>query len=231
MGRLASRALFMLMLGALGACSDAEPVSGQTQHLLPVDEADRDPSFFLFRSRLIEAVAARDTSFLVAHVAPDIAIGFGGGGGIADFRAQWQLSDANSELWPVLTRILSRGGLFQSGGEAADSRRFVAPYTFAAFPDDADAYASVVVAGENVRVRAQPGAEASVVDTLSYAIVTAPGAEPGDAPVPDGWRRILLPSGEQGFIASTYVVHPLDFRAGFEKREGRWMMTYLVAGD
>jgi hypothetical protein len=43
--------------------------------------------------------------------------------------------------------------------------------------------------------------------------------------------RVKLAGGQQGYIASAYVRSPLDYRIVFEKRQGRWLITTLVAGD
>ena len=65
------------------SCS-AGPVMAQVGTLLPVDEAAADPSFILFRARLLEAAAARDTAFVIAQLDPEVNISFGGAAGIDD---------------------------------------------------------------------------------------------------------------------------------------------------
>jgi hypothetical protein len=42
---------------------------------------------------------------------------------------------------------------------------------------------------------------------------------------------VTLASGEVGFVASRYVRHPIGYRMGFEKTDGRWQITFFVAGD
>jgi hypothetical protein len=54
---------------------------GQTRKLYPVDEATKDPSFFTFRARLIQAVQRHDAAFLISILAPKITNSFGGDGG------------------------------------------------------------------------------------------------------------------------------------------------------
>lgn len=200
--------------------------TAQVAKLYPVDEADQDASFFLFRSRLIQAVTARDTVFLYAHLSPTIKNSFGGDDGIAEFKEVWRPADADSELWPTLAKILSAGGSFEQG-------RFSAPYTFAAYPSAFDAFEHGVVVGENVRVRATPDVRSAVLETLSYDVVQVLSfaLDPGEEEAPEGWERVQLADGQIGYVASQYIVSPIDYRAGFHQRDGKWEMIYLVAGD
>ncbi|HEX7069704.1 MAG TPA: SH3 domain-containing protein [Rhodothermales bacterium] len=222
--------LLALVLLGLSACTPA--ADAQSGRVRPVDEADRDPSFFLFRGRLIQAVAEHDTSFVMAHVAPDIRTGFGAEGGIGHFREMWRPGDVDSRLWSTLGRILGLGGTFDVGPTPGDSLyRFVAPYTFSAFPEEVDAFTYQVVTGQSVRVRQAPNLDAAVIDTLSYDVVEIRGPETGADPVPEGWARVVLDDGREGYVSSDFLVSSLDYRAGFERRDGRWMLVYLVAGD
>ncbi len=221
------RALVLILAAISFNCSP--PVAGaQVSRVMPVDEADRDPSFFLFRARLIDAVVARDTTFVYDHLSPDIRTSFGAGGGPADFKRMWRPSDPDSELWPVLGRVLARGGTFSEDPATGDSlHRFTAPYTFSTFPDDVDAFTHQIVLGESVLVRAQPDAASEVLDTLSYDVVETPEYAGPEAE----WIGVQLEDGQSGFVAADYLASSFDYRAAFEKRDGRWVMTFFVAGD
>jgi len=89
-GRSCSRILLRLMSLLLVSLSMvAGPQAqlwGQVEKLYPVDEAARDPSFFLFRSRLLQALHDRDEKFLFSILSPDIKSRFGGDAGIDDFK-------------------------------------------------------------------------------------------------------------------------------------------------
>ena len=135
--------LISSLLLAVSPPSHADP----PRKLLPVDEAAKDPSFFLFRSRLLEAVATHDAAFVLSILTPDILNNFGGNGGIAEFKEQWKLGGKDSELWKTLAHVLSLGGRFM--GDAT----FQAPYVSACWPEDADAFDFGAILGENVRVR------------------------------------------------------------------------------
>ena len=210
----------------------APQVGAQVEKLYPVDEADLSPSFFVFRARLLGALAMRDTAFVYRHVAPDIRTSFGADGGIADFREHWDPGNPRSELWPLLMQTLAHGGTFSSNPASEDSLfRFVAPYTFSAFPEHLDAFTHLVIVGAGVRVREAPGLEAPVIAALSYDVVRLPEDSPAAHEDTPGWTPVLLASGRTGYVSSAYVSSPLDYRAGFERRNGRWMMTFFVAGD
>lgn len=194
--------------------------AGQVGKLLPVDEAARDPEFFAFRAQLQAAVARHDAEAVLAAVDPSIRTSFGTGGGIADLRKKWNLSGADSRLWDELGTVLAFGGAFREGG------LFAAPYVFARWPDRFDSFEHVAVLGKNVRVRAAPGSQGRILTALSFDVVRLA------APATDSeWTRIKLRDGRTGYISSRYVRSPVDYRALFNKVDGRWRMTAFVAGD
>ena len=45
------------------------------------------------------------------------------------------------------------------------------------------------------------------------------------------WLGIELLDGRKGFVRRDQTVNPLGYRAVFEKRGGKWMITAFVAGD
>lgn len=207
---------FLLLLLA------APPARAQVARLAPVDEAAQKPSFFSFRARLLEAITRRDTAFLCAHTAPDVQFSFGAENGLEAFKERWRPGAPDSELWPTLARVMGTGGRFRGG-------RFVAPYVFAAWPDSLDPFAHAAIVGEGVRVRARPARGGEVLTTLSFAVV-ALERETGTG-WGEPWTKVRLADGRSGYMASSYVRSPIGYRAGFEKRAGRWMMTFFVAGD
>ena len=218
------RTAFILAVVLLltGGCAAAQVVS-----LRPVDEADEEPSFFSFRSRLLEAVARRDTAFLFAHTAPEVHVSFGAENGLSAFKRQWNLdsSPAGSDLWPTLARVVGAGGRFSESG------RFVAPYVYSDWPDSLDAFQHVAVVGEDVRVRASPSTGSLVRARLSFAVV--PLAEGHAERTGDGraWLKVRLRDGREGYVAADYLQSPVGYRAGFEKRRGKWFLAFFVAGD
>lgn len=196
----------------------------QRAAVLPVDEAVRDPEFFIFRAQLQAAVAKRDTTELLRVIAPNILNSFGGDGGREEFRQQWGIAQPHtSKRWAVLGLVLALGGRFH--GDTA----FYAPYTFGGTPGDG--FETLAVLGRHVRVRAEPSASSMPIDTLTFEAVTRwrEGYE-GSAAVP-GWEPIRSHKGRTGWVLARYLRSPIDYRAGFVLREGHWWLRALVAGD
>lgn len=201
---------------------------GQVQKLYPVDEAAKDPAFFTFRARLMQAVQRRDATYLLSIVAPKIENSFGGDGGIEEFKQTWKPERPQSEVWIELTKVLSLGGAFLKDGA------FGAPYTYTKWPEDgrADGFESGAIIGENVRVRAAPLITSSVMRTLSFDIVVVPDWQTNKARGEKrSWIKVKLSDGNSGYVAEEFIRSPIDYRAVFEKQDGRWLMTAFIAGD
>jgi hypothetical protein len=234
------------------------PAMAQVGKLYPVDEGPKDPSFQEFRARLIEAVKNRDTKFILSILDPNITNSFGFRASRIDvaknrgakfipsildpnvtnsfgsdegaklFKEKWKPDDPNSELWETLTEILSMGGSFSHGNK----NDFCAPYVFGKFPDQFDSFEHSAIIGENVRIREQPGLTSPVIATLSYDIVAL--ADSSTRPVEKeghSWIAIELSNDKTGFVSKQFIRSPIDYRVCFTKKNGKWRMTALVAGD
>lgn len=190
--------------------------------LVPVDEGPRVPDFLAFRTRLLAAIAARDTSALLAAVDPNVQTSFGDAGGIADFRERWKPEAPDSRIWQELGSLLALGGTF-----TGDSI-FVAPYVFATWPESLDAYEHGAVVFRDVTLREAPRADARVLATLDYEIVRL---RLSDAPLPpEGWTAVEH-AGRAGYVASDSMRFALDYRAIFSRKPEGWKLVILVAGD
>lgn len=202
------------------------PVAAEPpRRLPPVDQAASDPSFVRFRAALIAAVDRKDAAFIERVLAPDIKVSFGGESGAADFRAAWRPEQPDSKLWSTLGAILRLGGSFEPGGS------FVAPYTFSHFPDDLDPFESLVVIGSGVALRAEPKPDGALLARLGFEIVR-PGQPDGpEAAGAGAWTKVIAANGHLGYVAAHLVRSPLDYRAGFARRDGEWRLVFLVAGD
>lgn len=203
-----------------------QPSLAQSAKLYPVDEAHRDPSFFIFRARLFQAIQQRDTGFLISILSPSVMNSFGGSGGIAEFKQFWKPERADSKFWKTITEALVLGGSF------GPDHTFMAPYTYSKFPDEFDAFEHGVVVGENVRVRKQPTLDGAVIATLSFDIVRVAEWKPRqDEQKNQGRVVVVLKDGSKGYISEDYIRSPIDYRAIFEKSDGKWQLAALVAGD
>jgi hypothetical protein len=203
----------------------ASIAQGQSAKLQPVDEATKDPSFFAFRARLLKALARKDANYLISILDPQIKTDFGGGGGVADFKKAWHPERPNSQVWSELVSVLALGGSFDNGS-------FSAPYVYSKFPDEFDAYEYQAVIEDGVRVRREPNTTSGVIRTLSFEIVKVVVEPPKENSAAKGqWLAVELGDGQKGFIAKEYLRSPIDYRAIFEKKNGKWLMTAFVAGD
>ena len=214
----------------------AAPYPAAAQSFRPFDEGPRDPSFAAFRRALIRIVDARDLKALERRMHEDIRVGFGGRNGrVAAVKAMQD----DPERWPTLARILRRGGRFErtkwqcrtkDGARPCVLPGFIAPYTYYATPPRGrDAFEIMVITGSGVNVRAAPNRSATIVARLSHRLVTLPKKPRGN--VPQDWVEIELGRGKTGFVSRRFAVSPIAYRAGFVKEDGRWQMTFFLAGD
>lgn len=205
--------------------------AAQERRLAPVDEGKRDASFDAFRQRLVRAVEKRDAKFVLSAVDRDIKNGFAGEDGIENFRKQWKINDRNSPLWNELMFVLVSGGAFQKG---AANKTFWAPYVYAGFPENLDAFEYAAVIVPNVKLLAKPRAASRPVGNLSYNIVKVDYANSVKERANSdrySWVKIETLGGKKGFIPAKVLRSPIDYRAAFEKKAGVWKMTVFLAGD
>lgn len=229
------RQLFHQLMAAKEDTLPLNPVY-EAGKIYPVDEGPKDTAFFVFREQLLNAVRRREVFSLMDVIHPEIKVDFGGGTGVADFVSTWELESPekakNSRVWNILERVLENGGTFEDGG-----KMFVAPYVYAIWPDDFDAFEYVAITGSGVRLRSAPNLKSQTLTMVSYDVVkrleTSPIEETiGGETYP--WEKIQLAGedGPEGFIFGKYIASSIDFRAGFERQgNGRWLLTFLVAGD
>lgn len=214
--------LFVITVAMLAVTS-----LGQERYLKPVDEASQDASFLAFRTKLIAAVERKDANYIYSIVDPNIKNGFGGRDGIMWFKRDWKLANRNSEFWKKFEVVIKNGGAFWSDGTSKNS--FTAPYSFSNWPDDLDAFEYFVIFGSDVNLRKTPGMTGEVITKLSYNIVKVLDEEPHVAR--PAWRKVETLGGQKGYVSADYVRSSIDYRAGFEKKRGKWVMTFFLAGD
>jgi len=201
----------------------AAPVPAEELKLYPVDEAAEDPAFLAFRADLQAAIRRRDLEAVVAVASDDIKLSFGGSYGRRTFR-DWLVEDGMDpgiSYWQELERAVSLGGLFE-GPES-----FCTPYVFCLeIPgcDTCDPYETLIAVSARAPVYGAPDRDAEVVVYLSYSVVHI--LDHGHP-----WQRIALPGGGAGYVTAPEFRSPIDYRARFEKRAGRWQMTLFIAGD
>ena len=207
------------LVGLITATGDIVPAPRDACVPFPFrDEAGRRPDFVAFRERLLAAIDRRDVDAVVNVAVPDIRLSFGTSQGRDDLRRGLT---AAPERWNALRTVLTLGGTWES------SNVFTAPYVFSAWPDDHDSFEEQAIVGAHVRVRAAPRADAAVVTSLTSCIVrVAETREPNE-----DWTAVELGAQAVGYVSSPYIRSPIDYRARFVFKGGRWQMDYFVAGD
>lgn len=116
-----------------------------------------------------------------------------------------------------------------------DKQMFTAPYLFSQpFPKNVDVFEHAAIFGENVKLYKQPRANSSVVATLSYNVVKPDynrSIKVKSKEFEFHWVKVKTLGGKQGFVRGKFVRSPIDYRAIFQKTNGKWKMTAFVAGD
>lgn len=209
----------------------ASSAAGQERYVRPVDEAAKDASFLAFRTKLIAAAEKKDAKFILSIVDKNIRNGFGGDDGIENFTETWELEKPESKFWGEFLPVIKNGGSFSPPARGT-GKTFMAPWSFSKWPDDLDAFDTLVIFGNNVNLRETPGAGGRIVGKLSYnAVRMVENAKTPENSDESEWVKIRTLGGKTGWVKSEYVRSPIDYRAGFEKTGGKWKMTFFVAGD
>lgn len=215
--------LFLFAFGFFHAAAQKE------RFVKPVDEAKKDASFLAFRAKLIEAAKKRDAKYVLSVLDPNIKNSFGGDGGIEEFKTQWKINEPDSEFWDEFMPVVTNGGNFVEEGK---NKLFTAPYSFNSFPEDLEAFEHGVIFGSNVNLRAEAKADSKVLGKLSYNIVKIINSVSSTTNADKiEWYEVRTLGGKTGFVSGDYVRSPLDYRAGFEKKNGKWKMAFFLAGD
>ena len=185
----------------------------------PVDQCIADPSFVQFRSDLRRTIARHDTDALLKVVADDVHASLGGHIGKKDFIELWDLKGPRtSKVWKELGDALRLGCTMSNGVATAPS-----------FEDqlggDRDAF-ETMIALPGARLLRRPNDGASVVANLKWNVLTM--REAWDV---GPWIAVRLDDGRSGFVRRALARSPIDYRAWFRKREGKWRMEGFLAGD
>lgn len=212
------RRIFLFSLAGFALFSQAKG------KLPPLDESAKDASFLAFQTQLVKAIAERDVVSLMAMVSPQIRSSFGDGGGKKEFGIYWKLDKPKeSELWGKLGEAVKLGC-----ARMPNSREYAAPYVYARFPDEFDSFDHVAVVVADAKLYAQPKTQSAILETLRWDILKRGDENPK---APAGWIRVQTLKGRSGWVQAAAIRSPIDYRAIFEKRGGKWQMTAFVSGD
>jgi hypothetical protein len=174
---------------------------------------------------LAKAAAAKDFAPFEAAMTPTATASFGGDEGPAGFRRAYGVDQPDSPFWSEWAKASALGGTFE------ESEIYVLPYTSSALPDDADPYSSLIAVGEKTALYDAPKADAKVIGDVTHQLLEQLDVEPADLEKtgPD-FVHVKADMGE-GYVRIAEVRSPIDYRAIFEKIDGKWKLTAFVAGD
>ncbi|MDD3799909.1 MAG: hypothetical protein PHE36_12120 [Novosphingobium sp.] len=232
----------LVLVLALGACKQDQPAPSQkiadaadqliakasgTQPAVmlgqgafaPRDECADIPGASEFRERLAQAVSDRDVEGLVALVANDVRLDFGGGEGANLLRAH--LTQPDRTLWDELSDLLVLGCAKNDQGG------ITIPWYFDQDFGDIDPENGMIVTGEDVPLLAAPAKDAEEVRKLSWDVAELPDSlRPGDP-----FQKVMLADKAEGYVATDKLRSLVGYRLIASSRNGKWSITSLVAGD
>jgi hypothetical protein len=200
----------------------------------PIDQVEAGSDFFTFRESLRQAVSDRDANYIRSIADPNIRLSFGNPTSLDD----QDLDNPDAPFWKYLERSLAIGCANAVPGNPPDDTTWACPSVFQA-PEIADAFVDVFIVGEGVEVHTEANASSSVVTTVaneilkvdSQALATMTEPQLQAMETLDGWRPVILPDGQRGFVSSRYAYSPVGYRALFGKVDGEWKMQAFVSGD
>jgi hypothetical protein len=198
----------------------ALPVSAQAEKLPPRDECAADASFTAFRTALKDIVKRKDAKALLAVTAPDIKYSLDAGPpGKAGFAKEWDLvHPAGSNVWVELDLALSLGCALDSGEASI-------PYMYSRLPKSRDTSMTTLPNRPRVNLRAAPNTDSAVVALLDWDILTVLDEKDSS------WTHVRTDDGKSGYVRVDFLRKPLEYRAIFRKRGGKWLMAVLINGD
>jgi hypothetical protein len=223
--RMTRRKAITTTVGAVWAGRlGAEPQ--EARHLAPSASATGDPEFLSFVGRIKDISARKDAKGLLSLMSPVFRVDFDFGKGPAAFSKRWKPQDPASELWRVLDRMLALPA------RRYDETLYVVPYVYGSFPIDLDPLSHVVTIGESVAIREAAELTAKEVVKLNHAII--PTAEKLSVPVrldKQEWLKVVPSAEAVGYVRSSDVYSPAEYRGFFEKQGGKWRWLSLVCAD
>jgi hypothetical protein len=208
----------------LAALLIAAPEGSRVNRLPPVDRCASDASFVAFREAMRAAIARRDSAALLAMVSTDIAFGFGEEPGREGFVRHWALEQpATSGLWRQLEAALALGcDRDQNGALWAPSMSLPDPDA----PDDAS-YEGNVLALPGGLLRAEASDSGEVIARLNWDVMMLTREDDPES----RWAHVGIADNRQGYVLRSQIRSFTDYRAIFERRGGRWLMTAFIIGD
>lgn len=212
-------------------------VNGQTK-LYPKNETLQNKGLSAFEVSLRSIIEENDSTSFFNLLDEDILNGFGGSGGVGEFKQYWNLPEGSEKLWVTLTKLLDLGGTINKDPDTGKIVGATWPYTFTRFPDDLDAYNYRVITGSGVALREQPSIDSEIIVRLSYEVLEFDYELTYENEVYpfegefESVEWIALKYKDQiGYMSARYVRSPIDYRMSVFKTDMGWRITMLIAGD
>ena len=214
----------LLVFTILFALLDPALAAEGERQVLPVDEASTDATWLRFKKRLMEAITARDTRYLLSIVDPNIRNQSEKARGVANFRKQWDIDAADTSLWRELSSALQLGAAYVKN--ARQRLELCAPYLVARWPADVEPFDHGAIVAREAVVQAEPSSSSPSLGTLSYNVVSVLDWEIDDkAPgSPQKWVRIQY-DGRAGYVPEEHIRSPVEHAACFVKAGSSWRMV------
>jgi len=220
--RLACLLAIAVGLAAAGAAA-------QTLRFGPIDEGVKDAVWVAYKTRLLDALEARNRPVLIAAIDPNIDNGLDQKPGLDEFRRRWDFDDDKSPMWDELRKAIVLGGAFLKNekGEV----RFCAPYVSARWPTTHDPFRYGAIVAADTLVKHEPSANARTLGTLDHGLVPVEDWEVADATpgFPQKWTRIRLRDAI-GYVPEQQIRSPIEHMACFAAAAGNWRMISFTAG-
>lgn len=222
-------------------CITTEIGYAQSRQWPPRDETKQVNSLSLFVSDLQEAIGRKDGNFLMQVIDDSIMLAFDGESGKKAFSTMWNPHKPDSPIWPLLSRLISMGGVFLHD-EADETGRyqFVFPYVYnMPLELEDDPYSIGVITGSNVNLRETPDTKAPVITRLNYDVITYLYEEDGSTihgknewGEPEWYKIRTIDNTYTGWVFWKYVYSPVGYRMFlYQDADGRWKISCLIAGD
>jgi hypothetical protein len=217
--------MLLLLLLLLAPPAQARWIPYDAFRFQSVDEAEREPSFYHFRLRLITAIEQKDVKALLNFVSESVAMSVLDKSKIGKpaFIKEWHLDNGrprDSAVWEDLREVLRNGGGF-------NGHDFEAPYVFGRWPERFPHLDFYAVTARKAPVYKTASEDSRVLETLHQEIV----GRFDELPNPIGWRAVRTASGVTGYMRADDLRSPLGWRALFQKENGEWKLKLFGSGD
>jgi hypothetical protein len=245
--------------GALG------PYSGQSDSsdipkLVPVDEAEKNPSFYAFREKLLSAIASQDTAFLIDCISRDIPNGPNGKRFSKRMSLQMGLDSVSAaEKFPyIMDESLQKPkgkqyflqiwfpgwenpltpsiwpilkDVLAMGGAFVDQDRTIFRAPYVWATWPWNSDYYFAVTAESVPFYADSFSTDAPIDTLSYDLLFTGHNEVMIGGPLSRFVNVRTALGRAGAIERKYIRSPFDAKAEFRYIDGKWQMTQFSRFD